>query len=429
MPWTRSDGALAAADIVVTATGATEPVLTSAAVEEAMRTRRHRPLFVIDIALPRDVEPSVGRSRPGVPLPHGRSAGDRQREPRAGAAPSWRAPRRSSTRKWRASARGCSRARSCRPSSRCASASNSIRQSELQRLEPKIAPALPRGPGARGRDHPSDRREAAADADRAAEGRERRSARGRLTPRRCTGSSRSRRRRPEAKSLTTARTLRSRSADGVDSPARTTLRIGTRGSRLALWQANTVAALLRSARRRSRDGRRSRRPAIGRRSAGAGRRQQASVREGDRRRAARADESTSAVHSAKDMSAVAARKGSRSPPCCRARIRATRSCCRSDAASGPSAVCGTASHRHRQRAPHARSCGASCPAATFVPIRGNVDTRLRKLDAGEFDALVLACAGSAAPRLRCPDFGSDSTRPVRSGPRSGYRGDRDQGRR
>jgi hydroxymethylbilane synthase len=33
------------------------------------------------------------------------------------------------------------------------------------------------------------------------------------------------------------------------------------------------------------------------------------------------------------------------------------------------------------------------PGAVFVPIRGNVDTRLRKLDEGQFDALVLACAG------------------------------------
>lgn len=33
------------------------------------------------------------------------------------------------------------------------------------------------------------------------------------------------------------------------------------------------------------------------------------------------------------------------------------------------------------------------PGATFEPIRGNVDTRLRKLDAGEVDVLVLACAG------------------------------------
>jgi hydroxymethylbilane synthase len=33
------------------------------------------------------------------------------------------------------------------------------------------------------------------------------------------------------------------------------------------------------------------------------------------------------------------------------------------------------------------------PGAVFTPIRGNLDTRLRKLDAGEHDALVLAAAG------------------------------------
>jgi hydroxymethylbilane synthase len=33
------------------------------------------------------------------------------------------------------------------------------------------------------------------------------------------------------------------------------------------------------------------------------------------------------------------------------------------------------------------------PGATFAAIRGNVDTRLKKLDRGEYDALVLACAG------------------------------------
>jgi hydroxymethylbilane synthase len=33
------------------------------------------------------------------------------------------------------------------------------------------------------------------------------------------------------------------------------------------------------------------------------------------------------------------------------------------------------------------------PAAQFLPIRGNLDTRLRKLDAGDFDAIVLASAG------------------------------------
>jgi glutamyl-tRNA reductase len=54
------EAALAAADIVVTATGAAEPVLTRARVEEVMRPRRNRPLFIIDIAVPRDVESSTG---------------------------------------------------------------------------------------------------------------------------------------------------------------------------------------------------------------------------------------------------------------------------------------------------------------------------------------------------------------------------------
>jgi hydroxymethylbilane synthase len=33
------------------------------------------------------------------------------------------------------------------------------------------------------------------------------------------------------------------------------------------------------------------------------------------------------------------------------------------------------------------------PGGRFLPIRGNLDTRLRKLDSGEFDAIVLAAAG------------------------------------
>jgi hydroxymethylbilane synthase len=33
------------------------------------------------------------------------------------------------------------------------------------------------------------------------------------------------------------------------------------------------------------------------------------------------------------------------------------------------------------------------PGASFAPIRGNLDTRLRKLDEGDYDALVLAAAG------------------------------------
>ena len=36
---------------------------------------------------------------------------------------------------------------------------------------------------------------------------------------------------------------------------------------------------------------------------------------------------------------------------------------------------------------------ATRPDLTIVPLRGNVDTRLRKLDAGELDAIILAAAG------------------------------------
>jgi glutamyl-tRNA reductase len=54
------DAAIAASDIVITATGATSPILTKAHVEAIMRPRRNRPLFIIDIALPRDVEAAAG---------------------------------------------------------------------------------------------------------------------------------------------------------------------------------------------------------------------------------------------------------------------------------------------------------------------------------------------------------------------------------
>jgi glutamyl-tRNA reductase len=49
-----------ASDIVITATGAGAPILTKARVEAVMRSRRSRPLFIIDIALPRDVEAAAG---------------------------------------------------------------------------------------------------------------------------------------------------------------------------------------------------------------------------------------------------------------------------------------------------------------------------------------------------------------------------------
>ncbi|MBI3492135.1 MAG: glutamyl-tRNA reductase [Acidobacteria bacterium] len=55
-PWDELDAALGASDIVITATGAAAPILTKAHLESVMRPRRSRPLFIIDIALPRGVE-------------------------------------------------------------------------------------------------------------------------------------------------------------------------------------------------------------------------------------------------------------------------------------------------------------------------------------------------------------------------------------
>jgi glutamyl-tRNA reductase len=59
-PWEELDAVLSASDIVITATGAAAPILTKAHIEAVMRPRRNRPLFIIDIAMPRDVEAAAG---------------------------------------------------------------------------------------------------------------------------------------------------------------------------------------------------------------------------------------------------------------------------------------------------------------------------------------------------------------------------------
>lgn len=50
---------LAKIDILITSTSAETPLLTTATFEATLRERRDRPLFVIDIAVPRNVEPRV----------------------------------------------------------------------------------------------------------------------------------------------------------------------------------------------------------------------------------------------------------------------------------------------------------------------------------------------------------------------------------
>jgi glutamyl-tRNA reductase len=58
---------LAEADILVTATGAVVPVVVAEQVEAARARAGGRPLFVLDLGMPPDVEPAVGRL-PGVTL-------------------------------------------------------------------------------------------------------------------------------------------------------------------------------------------------------------------------------------------------------------------------------------------------------------------------------------------------------------------------
>src|SRR5213594_4595390 len=59
VPFDELATALASVDIVITSTGAAEPVIRRELVQPLVHSRRGRPLFFIDIAVPRDVENSV----------------------------------------------------------------------------------------------------------------------------------------------------------------------------------------------------------------------------------------------------------------------------------------------------------------------------------------------------------------------------------
>jgi glutamyl-tRNA reductase len=65
LPFERMAEELAATDVVLTGTAAPTAIILRPEVEAAARARRGRPLFLIDIAIPRDVDPSV-RDLPGV---------------------------------------------------------------------------------------------------------------------------------------------------------------------------------------------------------------------------------------------------------------------------------------------------------------------------------------------------------------------------
>jgi hydroxymethylbilane synthase len=187
------------------------------------------------------------------------------------------------------------------------------------------------------------------------------------------------------------------------------LTIGTRGSALALWQANTVAGLLRERGCtvdlriiKTAGDRLQEHPQE--RSLGKG----VFVKEIEEALFSRAVDL--AVHSAKDMSAVLPdglsiaavlpREDPRDTLVLRdAPVGLTLASALGRIRAAP--TIGTSSVRR------AAQLTTSVPRAHFTPIRGNVDTRLRKLDAGEFDAIVLAVAG-----MKRLGFGARVTAPI-----------------
>lgn len=180
------------------------------------------------------------------------------------------------------------------------------------------------------------------------------------------------------------------------------LRLGTRGSQLALWQATRVAEEIAA-----RGGPTSRIVVI---KTSGDRLQDAPLSEVGGKRlfvkeiedALLNGEIDLAVHSSKDMpavlpdglviGAVLPREDPRDAVVISVRLKpdATTAVERVDdlvALLGRSPSIGTGSVRRIAQ------LSRLFPGARFTPIRGNLDTRLRKLDAGEHDALILAAAG------------------------------------
>lgn len=61
IPFQELPRALEGADIVIGCTGASEYVLGEQTIRQAMEARQQRPIFILDIAMPRDIDPAVGR--------------------------------------------------------------------------------------------------------------------------------------------------------------------------------------------------------------------------------------------------------------------------------------------------------------------------------------------------------------------------------
>ena len=162
------------------------------------------------------------------------------------------------------------------------------------------------------------------------------------------------------------------------------MRLGSRASALALAQAGVVAELLGGAEMVpiSTAGDRDKSARFDQIGDGRG------VFTREIERALLDGDIDAAVHSAKDLTGdmpeglVVAAVPERGDPATRAAGRTARS---SRSPPGPRSA--------RRRRAAAGCCASSVPTCEVVPLRGNVDTRLRKLDAGEADVILLAAAG------------------------------------
>ena len=61
VPWEDLEKHLVVADVVISSTSAPHFVVTRQHVERAMKARKHRPIFLVDIAVPRDLDPEINR--------------------------------------------------------------------------------------------------------------------------------------------------------------------------------------------------------------------------------------------------------------------------------------------------------------------------------------------------------------------------------
>ncbi|MCB9707689.1 MAG: glutamyl-tRNA reductase [Myxococcales bacterium] len=61
-PYEHLQEKLALVDIAITSTGSSRPIIDVEMIRQVVKIRRHRPLFLIDLAVPRDVDPMVAKN-------------------------------------------------------------------------------------------------------------------------------------------------------------------------------------------------------------------------------------------------------------------------------------------------------------------------------------------------------------------------------